>query len=141
LTEVQLNELLPVTGTVYLDEWIELHNTGVITVDLGGWFLADGTGGGLPYQIPVGTLLPPGGFAVFYGQTTGLVLDDISDQVRLFDPDTVLVDLVTFSLLLPDTSYSRDESGSWHPDWPPSPGAPNLPPPTPTPTATATGGP
>jgi hypothetical protein len=136
LTEVQLNEVLPVTGTVYLDEWIELHNTGVITVDLGGWSLGDAITTSLPYSIPAGMLLPPGGYALFYGQTTGLILDDPGDEVRLLDPGNVLVDTVTMGPLLPDASYSRDETGLWHLDWPPSPGAPNLPPPTPIPTPT-----
>jgi hypothetical protein len=33
---------------------------------------------------------------------------------------------VAFSGLGPDASYSRDEAGTWHADWTPSPGAPNV---------------
>jgi hypothetical protein len=38
-----------------------------------------------------------------------------------------VVDRAVFDTLPGDASYSRDEAGSWHADWPPSPGAPNLP--------------
>lgn len=41
-----------------LDEAVQLANTGVVTIDLGGWQLSDGTETGV---IPAGLLLPPGG--------------------------------------------------------------------------------
>jgi hypothetical protein len=135
LTQVRLSEALPVTGTTYLDEWIELHNTGAITADIGGWVLTDTITATLPYTIPVGTLLPPGSYALLYKQVTGLNLDDGGDQLSLFDLTNTLVDFVSFGPLPPDTSYSRDDLNAWHADWPPSPGGPNLPP---TPTATVT---
>jgi hypothetical protein len=141
LTHVRLNELLPVTGTLYLDEWLELHNTGVISADLAGWSLDDGPlSGNRPYVITSTTVISPGGYLLFYRETTGLTLPDIGGQLRLLQPDSTVVDSVTFGLLPPDSSYSRDETGLWHPDWPPSPGGPNLPP-TPTLTPTPTSGP
>jgi hypothetical protein len=46
----------------------------------------------------------------------------------LLDPDGVVVDAVAFGQLAANASYSRDELGTWHSDWPPSPGAANQPP-------------
>jgi hypothetical protein len=137
LTSVRLNELLPVTGTVYLDEWIELHNTGVISTSLMGWSLDEGpASGNPPYVITSTAVISPGEFLVLYRQETGLTLPDIGGQLRLLQPDSTVVDVVIFGPLLPDASYSRDETNLWHADWPPSPGLPNLPPtPTPTPTS------
>jgi hypothetical protein len=135
-TTVRLNEVLPVPaqdGIVdEFDEWIELTNTGLAAFDLTGWFLDDGIGGSEPYRMPEATVLPPGAFVLFHGRTTGIVLDDAGDEVRLLDPAGKVVDAVVFGQLLPNASYSRDDAGAWHDDWPLSPGGPNLPP-SPTP--------
>ena len=106
------------------DEWIELYNGGTVAVNLGGWSL-DTIAGGSAYQIPEGTILQPGAFVVFFHQATGLTLADDGAQVRLLGPDGTLADHITLDVLPPDASYSRDEDGTWHSDWPPSPGAPN----------------
>jgi hypothetical protein len=134
---VRLNEILPVPAPMDLngdgildepDEWIELHNAGPVVVDVGGWFLDDGEGGSMPYRIPKGSVLGAGAFAVFYGRETGLVLDDDGDLARLLGPDGELLEVVTFGRLAPNATYSLGSDGAWHTDWPPSPGAPNLPP-------------
>jgi hypothetical protein len=129
---VRINEVLPVPaqdGVIdELDEWMELHNAGLVAVDLSGWLLDDAEGGSDAYRIPDGTMLQPGGFLILHGRTTGLALDDTGDAVRLLDPDGVVVDAVVFGQLAPNASYSRDDVGMWHDDWPPSPGAPNQPP-------------
>jgi hypothetical protein len=136
LTSIRLNELLPVTGTLYLGEWIELHNTGVISANLTGWSLDDGPVSiNPPYLITGTVVISPNGYLLLDQTTTGLTLADTGGQLRLLQPDSTLADTVLFGPLLPDASYSRDDTGLWHADWPPSPGAPNLPPtPTPTPT-------
>jgi hypothetical protein len=129
---VRLNEILPVPAQDGIidefDEWVELYNAGSSAVDLGGWFLDDGEGDSDPYRMPEGTVLPSGGFILFHGRTTGVVLDDTGDAVRLLDPDGAVVEAVAFGQLAPNASYSRDEVNVWHADWPPSPGAPNQPP-------------
>jgi hypothetical protein len=129
-TTVRLNEILPVPAQDGIiggsDEWIELTNTGSAAFDLTGWFLDDGAEGSEPYRIPEGTVLLPGAFTLFHGLTTDIVLDDAGDEIRLLDPTGNVVDAVVFGQLLPNASYSRDEVGTWHDDWPPSPGGPNL---------------
>ena len=55
-------------------DWIELHNTTDQAIDIGGWFLSDdfvktNADGGYSlkkYQIPANTVIPAGGFKVFY---------------------------------------------------------------------------
>jgi len=132
---VRINELLPVPSPVDIDgdgvldqpdEWIELYNASGIAVDLGGWSLDDGEGGSPAYRIPTGTVVQAGGFVVFAGGTTGVALDDGGDQVRLLMPDGTLADAVSFGALAPNASYSRSDAGTWHSDWPPSPGGRNL---------------
>jgi len=133
---VYLNEVLPAPAAVdwdedgtadSLDEWIELYNAGTTAVDLGGWLLDDGVDDTVPYLIPEGTVLEPGAFVVFYRQETGIVLEDSGGEIRLLGSDGAVMDSVVFGALVADGSYSRDEAGDWHTDWPPSPGEPNLP--------------
>jgi hypothetical protein len=50
-----------------------------------------------------------------------------ADAVWLLAPGGTVVDAITFGPLAPNASYSRGEDGTWHTDWPPSPGRPNLP--------------
>jgi hypothetical protein len=57
-----------------LEDAIELHNTSSNVVDIGGWYLSDdfvrtnvaGSYNLKKYRIPPGTLIPAGGFKVFY---------------------------------------------------------------------------
>jgi hypothetical protein len=131
---VRLNEIFPAPVRVSNaskgdkdGEWIELYNAGKKAFDLSGWWLDDGSAQTPPYRIPRKTVLRPRGFLVFYEGVTGLKLADNGDTVRLLRPDGQVVEQVTFGPSLPNASYARDEQGLWHTDWPPSPGAPNLP--------------
>jgi hypothetical protein len=70
---VVINEILAHTDPPFEDA-IELFNTGSASVDISGWYLSDdfartNAAGGYDlkkYRIPAGTVLPPGGFKVFY---------------------------------------------------------------------------
>ena len=143
-----INEILPAPRTVdwdgdgkanAADEWIEIHNASVRPVDLSGWRLETGKGGGINYRIPRGTTLRAGAILVFYQRQTRLKLDDAGGTVRLVDRSGKVADTVRYGALSPDASYSRDAKNAWHGDWPPSPGSANLPPDktalTPTPTS------
>ncbi len=147
---VVINEFLPAPAghvdwdgdgrATHRDEWIELYNPNPISVDLGGWRLDDERGGSPPWNIPARTFIRPRGFLVFYRRTTGLVLNDGGDAVRLMRPDGRLVDQVRYVAMLPDDAFSwsrlADGAPGWTHGYPPSPGRPNraaTPPPPPTP--------
>jgi len=87
----------------------------------------------------MGTIVRPGSFIVFYRSDTAIALNNDGDDVRFLGPDGLLLDSVTYGTAARDGSWSRtmDGSGEWTPDYPPSPGHPNLSA-TPTPTATIT---
>ncbi|HLF29121.1 MAG TPA: PA14 domain-containing protein [Anaerolineae bacterium] len=130
---LRLNEVLSAPGAVdwdgsgsadAQDEWIELTNTGVISVDLGGWALD--TSDSKRYVFPAGTLLGPGQLMVFYHHLTGLTIDDNGSNVRLLNPNGEVAHKVTVGVLGADRSYSRDSLDVWHADWSPSPGAVNV---------------
>ncbi len=152
---VWISEILPFPSAVdwdgdgavdAQDEWIELHNTTALTISLEGWFLGSVEGGGMLHRFPAGTQIGPQGYLLRFRRQTGVILADGGDRVVLLGPTAALVDVVTFAALPADASVSRDDSGGWHTDWPPSPGGPNAAaveglqaaPPTPTPTPTPT---
>ena len=62
---VVINEVLSHQDTDNPGDWIELHNTLGIPVNVGGWFLSDSRGNLKKYEIPAGTLIPANGYIVF----------------------------------------------------------------------------
>ena len=110
------------------DEWIEFYNTTGRSVDLSGWRLETGRGGGTIYRIPRGTMLRAGAILILYQRQTRLKLDDAGGTVRLVDRGGKVADVVRYGALGSDASTSRDAKNVWLGDWPPSPGSPNVPP-------------
>jgi len=47
-------------------DWIELHNAGPVSVDLGGWHLTDSAGNKTKWRLPSPTVVAPGGFLVVF---------------------------------------------------------------------------
>lgn len=62
---VVINELLANSAGAGPD-WIELHNTTDQDIDIGGWYLSDDADDLTQYRIAPGTILPAGGYIVFY---------------------------------------------------------------------------
>ncbi|MDP6634354.1 MAG: lamin tail domain-containing protein, partial [Phycisphaerae bacterium] len=64
-SDVVVNEIITHSDEPLTDV-IELHNTTGSPIDIGGWFLSDGGGDYAKFEIPPGTIIPDGGYAVFY---------------------------------------------------------------------------
>ncbi len=133
LAGVRINEILPVPGAVdwdgngtvnVQDQWLELYNSSLITVNVGGWSImrvsasdrASGHDNQVSqegqYSLPADTMLQPGAFLVVYGLQSGLVLDIGGGQIRLLDARGQQVDGVVYSALAPDVSLSRADDGT-----------------------------
>jgi hypothetical protein len=65
LRNVVISEVLAHTDPP-LEDAIELQNLGASIADLSGWWLSDSSRNPQMFQIPAGTVIQPGGFAVFY---------------------------------------------------------------------------
>lgn len=132
-----INEFLPRAGfdwngdgkvDVY-DEFIEVENLGPIDVNLSNWKLDDEPNvGSAPYTLPSQTL-KPGQRAVFFGSTTGILLDDSGDEVRLLNPYGRVFDARGYGpVKYADQTHCRipDGNGYWrHPCFP-TPGTENA---------------
>lgn len=65
LTSVVINEVISNTSAP-LEDAMELFNPTAGPVDMSGWFLSDAAGDLRKFRIPAGTILPPGGYKVFF---------------------------------------------------------------------------
>ncbi|MFW9994176.1 MAG: Ig-like domain-containing protein [Candidatus Odinarchaeota archaeon] len=127
---VLINEFLPAPSVVFTEEWIELYNPLSIAADISGYVLDDIIGGGTaPYTIPGGTVIPAGGYLVFYQGTTGIALNNAGgDTLNFLKPDGVTVlDTYTYTAYTYDESYGRETDGSatWVTFTTPTPGSTN----------------
>ena len=114
-------------------DWVELHNPGAATVDIGGYRLTDNDDPGR-MVIPPGTKIEPGGFRVFRNTdaATGVpdrlpfALDADGETLVLLDPSGERVDIVRHGPVPRRQSLGRDDAGNWGLTRP-TPGAANQP--------------
>jgi hypothetical protein len=67
LGNIVINEVLTHTDPP-LEDAVELFNPTAAPVDIGNWWLSNDKDLPLKFRIPAGTLVPPGGYVVFYEQ-------------------------------------------------------------------------
>jgi len=79
---IVINEILTHTDPP-LEDAVELLNLGGTDVNIGGWYLSDSQSDLKRYRIPDGTILPVGGFRVFYQNQFGPA-DGETDTPPLF---------------------------------------------------------
>lgn len=84
LENVVINEILAHTDLPLVD-YIELHNHSPLTVDVSGAWLSDAPETN-KFQIPPGTLLPPGGFVVFDETELGFPLSASGETLFFVNP-------------------------------------------------------
>ena len=59
-----INEVLSHTDLA-IGDWIELHNNSTAAIDIGGWYLSDDENTPNKFRIPIGTVVPAGGYITF----------------------------------------------------------------------------
>ena len=133
--EIKLNELLPHAkfsdwnndGIESADDqWIELFNASDHPADVGGWKID--TGKNTPsFLIPNETIIPPGGFVIFFRAQTQLNLDEYH-RLRLLYPDGDVSDDVKYPDMEDDRVYARLRDGinPWREGCVPTPLTPNC---------------
>lgn len=125
-------------GTTHPD-YIEIYNYGSGSVNLTNYGLTDDATKPLKYKIPASTIIPPGGFKVFYCDSlssqggelhTGFGLDSGGETLGLYAPGAIAgatpIDSISFGPQLPDKSIGRAGVASAWTLATPSPSAVNL---------------
>ncbi len=125
-TALWLNELAAEAQTLFLDEagepedWVELYNAGTTAVDAGGLYLTDDLSVATRWQIPPGTLIPPGAHALVWcdgepaqgPRHATFELAAAGGELGLFAADgTSLLDFISWNRQYPDRSYGRYRDG------------------------------
>jgi hypothetical protein len=100
LTSVVINEVLTHTDDP-LEDAVELFNPTTGGVDIGGWYLSDSQSDLKRYRIADGTILPAGGFKVFYQYQFGSA-----------DGETDAPPLFSFNSAYGDAAYLSQTDGS-----------------------------
>ncbi|MGA4578708.1 lamin tail domain-containing protein [Limisphaera sp. VF-2] len=103
LPTVRINEILTHTDPP-LEDAIELYNASHQPVDLSGWYLSDDPVVPRKFRIPPGTVLPAGGFVVFYQDQFGNPLQE--DTLVPFQLDSAHGGEVVLSEVNPDGSLT-----------------------------------
>ena len=103
------------------DDWIEIWNSGVEPIDIGGMFLTDNLSVPMKWRIPINnrilTTIPAGGYLLIwadedstdYGLHANFKLNADGEEIGLFDSDgATLIDSISFPDQTTDISYGRD---------------------------------
>lgn len=98
------------------DDWIELFNPTLATVDLSGMYLSDSSAEPTKWMFPQGTTIPAGGRLLLWADEessegklhTSFKLSGDGEEVALVDRDgKTLLDLVVFGPQSKDTSFGQ----------------------------------
>ncbi len=102
------------------DDWIELYNTTDADIDLTGYFLSDNANNLDKYDIPAGTMIPANGYLIVWADEDGMQeglhanfkLSASGEEILLVNPDTLVIDEVTFGEQTTDLSSARQPNGT-----------------------------
>ena len=142
--QLLINEILVSNTATNLDpdysafsDWIEIYNAADQAIDLSGFYLTDDLNDPTKWQIPSDTIIEPEGFLLFWadgqddteeGYHTNFQLSASGEDIALFNPDGILIDIVTYPDQIYDISFGRQADGLS--DWfffpQPTPNAPNT---------------
>ncbi|MCI0541882.1 MAG: lamin tail domain-containing protein, partial [Verrucomicrobiales bacterium] len=101
---IRINEIYAGTDR----DWLELHNSGISALQLGGWSLSDNSDP-RRFVLPAETAIPAGGFVRIdfnAGQPDSQIapfqLDRNGETIALFDPATNRIDVVSYGPVADD---------------------------------------
>jgi hypothetical protein len=105
LPDLVLNEVESNGGSP--DDWVELLNPTEGPIDLSGWTVLDNDDSHVPYGVPAGTIVGPGGYVILENFGWGL---GSADSVRISDPSGALVIVWSWTAHA-TTTYGRCPDG------------------------------
>lgn len=93
-------------------EWIELRNVGAESVVLAGWSIDDADGGSRPFVFGEEDVVAAGSVIRLLKERSRIILNNDGDEVRLFDPEGTLRDVVSYENP-PEGSMFAKAGGAW----------------------------
>lgn len=122
-TDIVINELqasnkstqFNVSGSYH--DWIELYNNTDETIDITGYYLTDNKDSLTKWQIPTQTIAA-NDYAIFWANNstdeanyTNFQLTKNGESLYLVNPDSEIIDQVTYPFMQSDLSYARFPNG------------------------------
>jgi hypothetical protein len=105
----------------HYDDWIEIYNSGIVSIDIGGMYLTDNLDEPMMWRIPENnpalTTIRAGGYlliwadedSIDYGLHANFKLNADGEEIGLFDKDgATLIDSISFPEQTTDISYGHD---------------------------------
>ena len=101
------------------DDWIEIHNSGTMAIDLSNCFLSDNGSKPLKWQFPAGTVLKPGNRLIVWADEDGKATEGLHANFKLSakgenivlskreNGKTEILDYLSFEDNAPDTSVTH----------------------------------
>ena len=127
---VFINEIMAQNGRSFFDEnwnferdWFELFNAETTNINLNGYYLTDEPLFPQKWRIPDGTIIPPGGFLIYWADGDDVApnhcnfsLSTSGETLTLSTPATQIVDQVSYGALPRDISFGRypDGTDNWY---------------------------
>lgn len=119
-SQVRINEIMSSNLNAYEDimyaafpDWIELHNSGTVAIDLSGYFLSDDNTFPVKWAIPPSTLIQPGEYLVFFADDidtlnhTNFNLSADSGFISLANNLGLVIDTILYHRQYTNISYGR----------------------------------
>lgn len=107
-----INEVLPnPDGSDEEGEWVEIVSHATEPIDINGWSLDDGDGGSSSFTCVVQTIIKPNQLYVITRPVSNVAFNNTSDSVRLFAPDTSLVESISYTGAVEGESYAYFDDG------------------------------
>jgi len=135
---MRITEFMASNGSIIMDDkgeyddWIELHNSGTLSINLEGYFLSDDLNDPFKWRFNQLLAVEPDEYIIIWADNenrdrhTSFSLNRQEEEIVLSDPDSVLVDSVKFYDQIYDYSYGRAADGSWGYFSEPTPGMENA---------------
>ncbi|MFH0857628.1 MAG: lamin tail domain-containing protein [Candidatus Magasanikbacteria bacterium] len=103
-----ISEIFPNPSGTDEVEFIELLNPTSLSIDLSYLMIDDGEGGSKGFVFPLGYVIDPGEYKVFFREETNVVLNNTEDVVRILSEYKISLKEVSYSDIVEGASYSYD---------------------------------
>lgn len=103
-------------------EWVEIYNDNLTTVNIAGFKIDDIEGGSSPFTIPSEVTIPARSFLYFYFDAK---LNNDGDTVRFLSPSGQVIESFAYSSSTSGSAWAKDSKNNWVETTTPTLGGPN----------------
>ncbi|PIP67212.1 MAG: hypothetical protein COW93_01430, partial [Parcubacteria group bacterium CG22_combo_CG10-13_8_21_14_all_41_9] len=110
--QIFITEIFPNPAGADNDEWIKLYNPNNFNIILDNWIIDDQEGGSKPHTI-IDRSIGAKEYLTLGKEETKIMLNNTSDEVRLFDIKEKLIDSVLYDDVKEEQTYLKTDEDTW----------------------------